>query len=102
MRVLVLHRQYWPEIVATAQILSDICDGLVAPGPELTVLCRPDVAFVMISPPLLLGLSGVVTTERRDLVVASESGDAAAKDNRGRVARNDLNQVLTRTASVCA
>jgi colanic acid biosynthesis glycosyl transferase WcaI len=115
---LVLHQHYWPEIAATAQILTDICEDLSAMGHQVTVLCgqpsyrcmgskrtlssrenrrgvavervwsytpakrtiplrllhygsyfgsslaaavlreRPDVCFVMSTPPLLLGVSG--------------------------------------------
>lgn len=115
MRVLVLHQHYWPEIAATAQLLTDLCEDLAAAGDEVHVVCgqpsyretstlesferrrgveihrvwsyrpakrtiprrlahyvsyfsaslarsiatvRPDVVFVMSTPPLLLGASG--------------------------------------------
>lgn len=38
-RVLVLHQHYWPEIAATAQILSDLCEDLVSFGHEVRVVC---------------------------------------------------------------
>ncbi|MCC7537259.1 MAG: glycosyltransferase family 4 protein [Deltaproteobacteria bacterium] len=38
MRVLVLHQHYWPEIAATAQVLTDLCEDLVAGGHEVTVV----------------------------------------------------------------
>jgi colanic acid biosynthesis glycosyl transferase WcaI len=120
MRVVVIHQHYWPEIAATAQILSDLCEDLAAMGHQVTVLCgqpsyrplegltrlpereehrgvrirrvwsytpsersipkrlvhygsyfasslaellveeRPDVCFVMSTPPLLLGVSGTL------------------------------------------
>lgn len=39
LRVLVLHQHYWPEIAATAQILSDLCEDLAAAGHHVTVVC---------------------------------------------------------------
>lgn len=115
MRVLVLHQHYWPEIAATAQVLSDLCEDLAARGHDVTVVTgqpsyrerttlpalevhegvrvrrvltyapaersiarrllhygvyfgaslgralatrpRPDVALIMTTPPLLLGIS---------------------------------------------
>jgi glycosyltransferase involved in cell wall biosynthesis len=120
LKVLVLHQHYWPEIAATAQILTDLCEDLASRGHQVTVVCgqpsyrvleqgkrlpavehrrgveirrvwsytpqersiprrllhygsyfasslaaslantRPDVCFVMSTPPLLLGLSGTL------------------------------------------
>jgi len=37
--VLVLAQHYWPEIAATAQLLSDVCEDLVAAGNRVTVVC---------------------------------------------------------------
>jgi len=39
LRVLVLHQHYWPEIAATAQILTDLCEDLAAAGHHVTVVC---------------------------------------------------------------
>jgi colanic acid biosynthesis glycosyl transferase WcaI len=39
MHVLVLHQHYWPEIAATAQILTDLCEDLATFGHEVTVVC---------------------------------------------------------------
>lgn len=39
LRILVLHQHYWPEIAATAQILSDLCEDLAAFGHDVTVVC---------------------------------------------------------------
>jgi colanic acid biosynthesis glycosyl transferase WcaI len=120
LRILVVHQHYWPEIAATAQILTDLCEDLVELGHHVTVVCgqpsyrqvdktklparelhrgvhihrvwsyvpsertipkrllhygsyfasslgtlltseRPDVCFVMSTPPLLLGVSGALT-----------------------------------------
>jgi colanic acid biosynthesis glycosyl transferase WcaI len=120
--VLVLHQHYWPEIAATAQVLSDLCEDLVSFGHEVKVVCgqpsyrganerrarqerhrgveidrvwsyaparrgipqrlahyvsyfgsslqralteRPDVCFVMSTPPLLLGVAGSVLRRLR-------------------------------------
>lgn len=119
MRILVLHQHYWPEIAATAQVLTDLCEDLASFGHDVTVVCgqpsyrtltnerqtacevrngvtirrvwsytpvqrtiprrlmhygsyfasslvhllsseRPDVCFVMSTPPLLLGVSGTL------------------------------------------
>jgi colanic acid biosynthesis glycosyl transferase WcaI len=38
MRVLVLHQHYWPEIAATAQILTDLCEELARAGHDVTVV----------------------------------------------------------------
>ena len=127
MRVLVLHQHYWPEIAATAQILSDLCEDLATAGHQVTVVCghpsyrslgehpsvatseqhrgvtvhrvwsytprertiarrlahyatffvsstlaaltgeRPDVCLVMSTPPLLLGISGVLAHTLRGI-----------------------------------
>lgn len=118
MRVLVLSQHYWPEIAATAQLLSDLCEDLATNGHDVTVVCgqpsyrssavlpvseqrngvwirrvwsytpaertipkrlahyasyfassltvaltdiRPDVCVVISTPPLLLGVSGMLT-----------------------------------------
>lgn len=120
LRIVVLHQHYWPEIAATAQILTDLCEDLSVLGHEVHVVCgqpsyhsasrhsrlpaheehrgvhvhrvwsvlpsrrsipqrlaqygsyfatsllatlqlpKPDVCLVMSTPPLLLGLSGVL------------------------------------------
>ncbi|MDB4990182.1 MAG: hypothetical protein JWN04_5360 [Myxococcaceae bacterium] len=39
LHVLVVHQHYWPEIAATAQILSDLCEDLAARGHRVTVIC---------------------------------------------------------------
>lgn len=39
MHILVLHQHYWPEIAATAQILSDVCEDLAAAGHRVMVVC---------------------------------------------------------------
>jgi glycosyltransferase involved in cell wall biosynthesis len=127
LRVLVLHQHYWPEIAATAQILSDLCEDLAERGHSVTVVCgqpsyrvldgaerqpteeqhrgvrirrvwsvrpasrgvparllkygsyfasslaeallrgRPDVCFVMSTPPLLLGLSATMLRQLRSV-----------------------------------
>ncbi|MFT3922617.1 MAG: glycosyltransferase family 4 protein [Myxococcales bacterium] len=118
LKILVLSQHYWPEIAATAQLLSDLCADLVRAGHQVTVVCgkpsyrttpggaalrenhdgveiqrvwtyapqkrsiprrlvhygsyfggslleamrgeRPDVCLVLSTPPLLLGVSGVL------------------------------------------
>ena len=123
MRVLVLHQHYWPEIAATAQVLSDLCEDLAARGHDVTVVTgqpsyrerstlpedemhegvrvrrvltyaparrtiarrllhygvyfgaslgsalatrpRPDVALIMSTPPLLLGISATLVRALR-------------------------------------
>lgn len=39
MRILVLHQHYWPEIAATAQLLTDLAEDLAAAGHEVHVVC---------------------------------------------------------------
>lgn len=39
MRIALLHQHYWPEIAATAQLLTDLCEDLVAAGHEVSVFC---------------------------------------------------------------
>jgi colanic acid biosynthesis glycosyl transferase WcaI len=128
LKIVVLHQHYWPEIAATAQILTDLCEDLAAAGHRVTVLCgqpsyrrlassavrlpvceyhagveirrvwsyiptersipkrllhygtyfasslvrclsmtQPDVCFAMSTPPLLLGISGVVMRMAREI-----------------------------------
>jgi len=51
MRVLVLHQHYWPEIAATAQILSDLCEDLADAGHRVTVVCgHPSYRMLADSP----------------------------------------------------
>jgi colanic acid biosynthesis glycosyl transferase WcaI len=38
MRILILHPHYWPEIAATAQLLTDLAEDLVAAGHEVEVV----------------------------------------------------------------
>jgi colanic acid biosynthesis glycosyl transferase WcaI len=38
-RILVLHQHYWPEIAATAQLLTDLAEDLVAAGHDVRVVC---------------------------------------------------------------
>ena len=140
MRILLLHQHYWPEIAATAQLLTDLGDDLARAGHEVTVICgqpsyrvlngspsrlaprqthagvnirrvpsyiplertmsrrlvhygsffasslvdavssrRHDVALVMSSPPLLLGLSGAILRALRgmqpDLAIYEDPGE---------------------------
>lgn len=37
--MLVLHQHYWPEIAATAQLLTDVCEDMATAGWEVTVVC---------------------------------------------------------------
>ncbi len=127
LRILVLHQHYWPEIAATAQLLTDLCEDLASYGHQVEVVCgqpsyrrvdgatklpateqhhgvqihrvwshlpqertiarrlaqygtyfassltasllsrKPDVCFVMSTPPLLLGLSGSLLRAVRDV-----------------------------------
>lgn len=39
MRILFLNQYYYPDIAATAQLLTDVCEELAAAGHEVTVLC---------------------------------------------------------------
>ncbi len=39
LHILVLHQHYWPEIAATAQILTDVCEDLARLGHRVTVVC---------------------------------------------------------------
>lgn len=39
MRILLLNQYYWPDVAATAQILTDLAEGLVRYGHEVTVIC---------------------------------------------------------------
>ncbi len=39
MRLLVINQHYWPEIAATAQILTDLCEDLAQLGHQVTVVC---------------------------------------------------------------
>ena len=39
MRILVVNQHYWPEIAATAQLLSDLCEDIAAAGHDVTVIC---------------------------------------------------------------
>lgn len=39
MRVLLLNQYYWPDLAATAQILTDLAEGLASRGHDVTVLC---------------------------------------------------------------
>lgn len=39
MRILILHPHYWPEIAATAQLLTDLAEDLAALGHEIEVVC---------------------------------------------------------------
>src|SRR3954452_21183804 len=39
LRILVLHQHYWPEIAATAQLLSDLCEDLALRGHHVKVVC---------------------------------------------------------------
>lgn len=39
LRVLVLNQHYWPEVAATAQLLSDLCEDLAASGCDVSVIC---------------------------------------------------------------
>ena len=41
LRILVLHQHYWPEIAATAQLLTDLCEDLAAQRHEVRVMCGP-------------------------------------------------------------
>ena len=39
MRVLLINQYYWPDVAATAQILTDLAEGLAGFGHEVTVIC---------------------------------------------------------------
>ncbi len=39
MRILVLHQHYWPEVAATAQLLTDLAEDLAARGHSVRVVC---------------------------------------------------------------
>jgi len=39
MRILLLNQYYWPDVAATAQILTDLAEGLACRGHDVTVVC---------------------------------------------------------------
>lgn len=39
MRIVVVNQHYWPEIAATAQLLTDLCEDAAAAGHDVTVIC---------------------------------------------------------------
>ena len=39
MNILIVNQPYWPDHVATAQILQDMAEGLVKKGHQISVLC---------------------------------------------------------------
>ncbi|GAB4197728.1 MAG: glycosyltransferase family 4 protein [Sandaracinaceae bacterium] len=64
MRILVLHQHYWPEIAATAQLLTDLAEDLAAAGHEVRVVCGQPSYRMLPGEPAILP-----TQERRRGVV---------------------------------
>jgi colanic acid biosynthesis glycosyl transferase WcaI len=53
-RILVLHQHYWPEIAATAQLLTDLAEDLAEAGHDVHVVCgQPSYRPVPGLPPTL-------------------------------------------------